>query len=217
MTTYDNLRKMMLRLLKDPSGKTADADISLDAIQAGHKAILPWVPKFAVATLTSPNGDGLLELPADTYQVDAVQDLRTNVFLPKATLAPRLTRNTQAGIITPDWVEYPSGSISLSELVDSDVQFQVFYRAYWGVPTSGSEAGYIIEAPGISHTGIVFYACSHVLIPRAVSSSGIRQFNTRVDSGNPEDNPMEQSSDYFRRLFYLEMKMMPTYTKGVQV
>jgi hypothetical protein len=60
---------------------------------------------------------------------------------------------------------------------------------------------------------MVYYTASHCLLPRSVNSAQIRQFNQRVDSGNPEHNPLKAESEWLLQRFYAEMKLMPSYVR----
>jgi hypothetical protein len=211
MTTYGELRLQVQRLLNDVKDVDVrqydDADI-YDGLSAAHRAILPWVPKQLVSTITSGSDGVTHTLPGGIYRIDAVLDKDTDIVIPKGALYPSAYRgNSVAG--QNSWVDYPTGYLSL--LYENTNGVTVYYQGYWNMPTtSGSGADdFVLEVPDVALAGIVFYACSVCLIPRAVTSASIRQFNVKIDSGDPTDNPLQELSDYFLKRFMQEMKMMP--------
>lgn len=211
MTTYQDLVTRVLRVLDDVDQAKFDDDIVFDGLLAAHDAILPWVPRFAKATITS-GSDGLCLLPSDCYLVDAVQTAADGVFLPKDILSP----NTVRGQFTTanNWSDYPRGYVSLSYISTTGISINVFYRAYWDKPSTSSDTAHIIEVPPHAHNGMVYYAGAHCLIPEAVSSANLNQFKMRPEQGTPVDNAIEGMSNLFLNRFYAEMKMMPPFVRG---
>jgi len=211
MTTYNDLVGKVLRLLKDPDQATYDEDIVYDAITAAHRAILPWVPKLQVAELTAGSDGDTFTLPSDVYEVQAVQTLSDYLFISKATLGSGTARgNSQAD---NDWIEAPNGTLSLSVALSEGDLLNIYYLAYWSEPPGTGSSSFVIEVPREAHNGMVYYAVSHCLLTAALDAASIGQFKTRVDSGNPEHNPLKEMSTFYRRLFETEMKLMPPYAK----
>jgi hypothetical protein len=210
MTTYDEIHQRILRALNDASGKTYDDSLVYDGIVAAHDAILPWVPKQAMSILTTGSDGISIILPSDLYEVMALFYPTAGVFIPRANLVA-FTRRSQD--YANDWIEYPSGQLTLSVEIDQSEELKLYYLAYWPAPANESDTSYVIQVPREAHQGMIYYACSHCLVPRAVNSASIRQFNQRVDSGNPEDNPLKAESEWMLNRFFQEMKLMPPYVK----
>lgn len=213
--TYSTLVSRVYRLLGDSNQNQFADDLIYDGILGSHQAILPWVPKFAVVTLSSGSSLSNLTLPSDCYQVDTLQEVDTGKFIPKSTLAPQTYRNV-GDYADYDWVIYPSGYLNMSRELDEGEEFKLYYRAFWSMPTSESDLTFVIEVPQHAHAGMLYWAVSHVLLSKAQQASNLGQFRTRVDSGTPEDNPWDLLSDVFLKRFYQEMKLMPPYTKVSQ-
>jgi hypothetical protein len=207
---YADFVLRVLRLIDDPDQNLTDDTLVWVGVVGAHDAILPWVPKLSQTTISSGSDGLLFALPADLYQIQAVQLVETGVFLPKANILPNSARGNTA---KNDWLDYPTGYISLSNALVEDAEIMVFYLAHWGKPENEQDTDFMIEVPPYAHQGLIYYAGSHCLTPRAVTSASIRQFNQRIDSGNPEDNPLKIESRNLRDLFYQEMKMMPPYAK----
>lgn len=213
-TSFGDFSARVLRLLKDPQGNQHGVDLIYDGLVAAQAAILPWVPKMATSVLAIGVDGRLLTLPADLYAIQAVQEVASGVFLPKATMIPK-TAQTQGSTLT-DWLNYPDGYINIFPEQDEGDTFNLFYIAYWANPEDSADTYFELECPSVCHQALVYYAASHCLIPRAASAAGIRQYNQRVDSGTPEDNPLKDMIEYLRNLFFQEMKLMPPYAKAQQ-
>jgi len=214
MTTYVDLHDRLLRLLDDPSGSDYDDDLIYDAYVGAHVAILPWVPKYKVSTITAGSDGDTFQLPSDVYSIQSVQVVEDGTFLARANMVPSYQRNVDSSIDN-NWIEYPSGYLSLNEALDEGDSLNVYYLAYWSLPSAASDFEFVIEVPQMAHQGMLFYAASHTLYPTTVGTASIRRWNLRVDSGNPEDNPIEIISNIYLKRFHEEMKMMPPYVKAI--
>lgn len=208
MTTYTQIRDSVLRLLGDAAGATYDDELLYDGVCEAHEAILRWVPKPSVALISSSGSDGYFELPSDVYEIISIMDTSNYQILQRANLISKTTRGDLPANMYNDWLEFPFGYISLSNEVDDD-QIKVFYYATWNKPANFSDYSFVIEVPSYAHRGLLFYAASYILMPEAKSSAGIRQYNLRIDSGTPEDNPVRDVSLLYLNRFYNEMKLMP--------
>lgn len=212
MATYDQLSQRVYRLLNDVAQATYEDVLVYDGIAAAHDAILTWVPRLAVATVTSGSDGVTLVLPSDLYAVQAVQRMENGEFLRKATMAAGTMRNSDA-IQVVDWIEYPTGYISLGADVGEGEEFKLHYLALWDIPASEADLDFVITPPRYALQGMVYYAGAFCILPSGVSSAQLRQFNLRVDSGTPVDNPLKDMADQLLQRFYQEMKIMPPYTK----
>jgi hypothetical protein len=215
MTTFSDLRLRILRMLNDPDGEGNTDALIMDAINAAFDAILPWTPKTATSQITGDGSAVEFALPADCYEVEALVVNDTGEHLPRAILAPGQTRGTYTPN-TNDFLEYPSGSITLSKNLDTDEIYDLFYLAHWTKIANSDGWDSIIEVPSRAETGIVLYASAYLLLPQGVSAAEIRQFNTRVDSGTPEQNPMQKTALWMIELFQREMNRHPKHQKAVR-
>lgn len=213
MTTFGELKNRVLRLLSDPSGAGYSDDLILDAISAAHDGILPWVPKTGSTTLTGDGVTAAFSLPSNFYAVEAIVDDSTGELLPQSVLTPgRYFGDSTTN--TNDWILNPSGQITFSKEISSGCTYTLMYLATWSKPVSGSPTDLVLEPPASAIVGMSLYAAAYALLPSAVSASEVRQFNTRVDSGNPEHNPMQRAADYLMKLFANEMNRHPKYQRA---
>lgn len=212
MTTYADLVNRVLRTLKDVDQAKFDDDLIFDGLTAAHDAILPWVPNYGKVTVTTGSVGDLFELPSDCYIVDAVQLLTTGEFIPKNMFYAHSVRGQYA--TNNDWSEYPHGYISLAVALEEEDTFNVYYRAFWDKPSNSSDTAHVITVPAYAHSGLVYYASSHCLIPESYSTANLNQFKMRPEQGTPVDNPIEVMSNFLMNRFYNEMKMMPPFVKA---
>jgi len=210
MTTFAELQNRVARLVSDPDGTTYGDEIYLDAIQAAHDAVLPWIPNYCSVLIPASSGSGgAYPLPDNVYDIQAVR-IGTGKYISKATLASGTNRPTS--LTACDWIETPKGYLNISangENVTEDIL--VNYLGHWAKPTKAAD---IIQVPQYGHMGLVYYSASIVVTPVVVDISTLGPFKIRVESGTPEDNPMMRTSEWFRNLFLQEMKMMPPYQKA---
>ena len=213
-TVYGEFVEAIYRQLSDPDQEdpSFSEDVVYDAVVAAHDAILPWVPNFNEVELTTGSDPDLFELPDDVYELQAVQLVDDNKkFIPQATLAAGTARgNTLA---ENDWTESPRGYLSLANDLTEGDTIKVYYLARWPVPTSSSDTSFELVVPRHAWQGIIYYALSVILSPKIMDTATLGTFKSKVDSGNPEHNPLKDNANWFRSLFLQEMKMMPPYQK----
>jgi len=209
MATYEELQLRVYQLLGDELQQGTSEELYLDAIQAAHDAILPWIPK--TATDTVDKGSGVYTLPTDCYTVEAVVVDSTGEILPNALLSPGTYRGANISG-TNDWIEYPYGSLSFSK--ERGETYTLFYLATWTKPDESTQPTDPIEPPDHAVIGMALYAAAYAMLPQSVGSSEIRQFNQRIDSGNPEHNPLQKSATFFLSLFRDEMNRHPKYHRA---
>lgn len=214
MTEYSEISARVLRLLDDPTGAQHGVDVVYDGFIAAQKAILPWVPKMARSVLTIGADGYTLTLPADLYAIQSVQEVDTGEFIPRSTMIPK-TAQPQGSTLT-EWMNYPIGYIRVFPEKDEGEEFVLYYIAYWNAPEDSTDTYFELECPSVCHQALIYYTAAHCLTPRAVGAAGIRQYNLKVDSGTPEDNPLKDAIEYLRNLFFQEMKLMPPYMKAPQ-
>ena len=181
----------------------------MDGINAGCKAILPWCSKRAVETITVTSGS-LIELPSDVYLVDALYSSQDSIWLKRFSIKGGVNIST----MHPAWYEYPTGKITLTLDTYDGLPVDVHYLTCWNeIETTGSPTTEM-DTPSFTDLAVVYYAVSYCLASAATQTSQLRQFNTKVDSGNPEDNPLKEMSALMMQRFLNEVKLMPTIERA---
>lgn len=207
MTTLGDLRGQVLRVLGDLDGVSYSKELTTDAIIAAHKAILPWVPKVALGTVTGDGTDDYA-VPEDLYEIEAIVDQATGEILPQAILRPGLFRGESLTALN-DWIEYPEGFLTFSKALETGTNYDLFYLAYWVTPEEDDSEDFELTVPASVLTGMGIYSAAYCLLPEAIGTAEIRQFATDPDRGHPEHNPLQKSVDFLLRLFNNEMNRLP--------
>ena len=212
MTTYADVVYRLDRIIAGVETQVED-ELKHDAICAALDAILPWHGKRSIQDIS---GDGELssfDLASDLYEIDAVQLNSTGEFLPSAMLSSGLFRgdNSAGG---NDWIEYPSGVLSLSKVLGSADSLTVYYRAHWDKPTSKDDTTFVFTTPEYLDKPLIYYASAYCISPQAITTATVRQYATKIDSGTPIHNPLADSAVFLLRLFHDLMNSYPKQITG---
>jgi hypothetical protein len=213
---FSDLKRKVLRALSDEpetegsgdtplGGNTYSAALLEDAIHAALDAITVRIWKPSIFTV-----DGGLEeedLPDDLLDVEAVYDETAGIAIPKLSLKVGESITSSLGNA---WTMYPSKKLTfINELGTSGAT--VYYSALWAKPSSDSEE---IEAPMMTLTCLILYAVSYCLLVDAVASGNLANYKTKVDSGQPTDNPAKEMGTYILKRFEVELQRLPMLIKG---
>lgn len=219
-TTLQEAKAILIRLLDDVEvidqylpyeGEEYKANLLKDSIHAALDAITVRLWKPAILEITTSTEEAVAEsnsydLPTGLIEVEAVYDEHLTSFIPKIDML------VGENILDPTgnaWYLYPDGRITFVTAVSDSMK--VFYSSLWSKPVNDEDA---LEPPGISLTPIILYAASYCMLPSSVTSSNIRQYNTKVDSGRPVDNPRAEQSNFFLRRFEIALQQIPKMQKG---
>lgn len=212
MATLGYLQQRILRLLDDMAGASYSDDAQLEAIENAYIAILPWCPKPSKDVFTGDGTKTEFALPTDLYEIQAVIVQETGEILPQAVFQPGGYHGAEIDS-TNDWLEYPSGSLTFSKVLNSGEVYELWYSAYWTAPTGMADDKVVLEPPNMVMTGLAFYSAAFLLMPGAIGSAEIRQWNINVDSGNPEHNPVRDAVTYMLNMFHQEMNRVPKFQR----
>lgn len=211
MSKYIDVHQRLRTFLKGSSGTYPD-QILLDGINSATVAILPWLPKEMTANGIIVTSGSLIKLPDDVYYVDAVYSVTGEQWLKHWSINPGAT-SARGTVVVPQWVEYPEGYLTLS-CDYSDNTVNVFYHGLWTAATTTGSATENMDTPSFADLAIIYYAASYVLNSSAVSSAQLRQFNTKIDSGQPVDNPLKDMVNLLMQRFMNEVKLFPAFERA---
>jgi len=213
MTTYGDLRDSALRIIGNPEGEGIDSGLILDAIRAAHDAILPWLPKMKSTSITGDGTTSVFDLPDDFYAVEAVVMNVTGEIIGQAIFSPM----SYWGIYiaeTNRWILLPTNQISFAKVPATAEIIDLYYCATWPKPISTVREGDALEPPTYYDYALALYAAAYLLMPDAMGIAGIGSYKTRVDSGNPEHNPVEKAITFLMNLFNQEMNRHPKHQRA---
>jgi len=214
---FGDLKRKVIRILADDivepdygetvGGTVYSADTLKDAICAALDAITVRIWKSQTEDIDG--GESEYDAPDDAIGIEGIYDKTVGSFLPMMGL--RANKNTLVGVETNAWIDYPEGTIAFVNILGTDGA-KIYYSASWTKPVDDDDA---LEPPESTVTALVLFAASYCLLNKATGSANIRQFDTKVDSGQPTDNPLKDMSDFFLRRFELELQRIPTRQKGI--
>jgi len=218
MTTYAELKRDILRLLgedeesgSDPvAGEGVSAALLQDAVHAALEAITTRVwkrSKTTILTTTDPAVEDTYQftLPTDLLDIEAVYYHSVGQFIPQLDMK---VGNQFASGAGQAWILYPEGQITFTN--EPDASLDIYYSALFTLPTDDDD---VLDCPRAALTAVAYFAASYCRIPDASSAASIRQYNTKVDSGQPTDNPVAEYSDWLLKRYEAELQRLPMMKK----
>lgn len=212
MTTVLDLKGKILRLLSEESnglsplgGTQTTSDMLLDGINAALDAITARAWKASTYTIAEVCSSHTM--PTDMIDIEAVYEATRGILLPRVSMRAGDFFNDPNGNA---WISYPAGSISFMNDLDAS-GVTVYYSASWPVVTSDTDT---LTCPSYCITPLSLYAASHCLVNMAVAAGVIGQYKTKVDSGQPVDNPLLDLSTFLLRRFEYTLQQIPPMQKG---
>lgn len=189
-------RNYLERLLDD--AQLTDITRVIDATNAALNALVVYEPKLSVAHI---EGDGELAsfpLPDDFYWYSGffkADGSRIEVLWPA---------NSDYLLPTGEYIAlmYPSGQVTFTPRLSAGEHLTLYYYARWAKVTDENS---VIEPPAHWLNALAYYATAELLIADALIAAGVRQYNTRIDSGNPEHNPVHKQVLAMRAMFMEEV------------
>lgn len=214
MTTYAEIKRHALLLLGDTiidgpplEGTDFPQAIADFAAESAMDAILPKVWKPVTDTILS--GAVLHAFPDDMYEVQGILDVSAGEFVPSLILSSDADYGT--GTTGNSWVLYPDNKITFTNELGTEGG-TLYYAARWGFPADDSA---VFEPPEYANIATVLYMASHMLLSAASSAGSLAQYKAKMDSGDPEDNPLQRLSNMFLKRFDVEMNRLPMMAKGI--
>lgn len=206
--TFGALSDRISRLIGDDA---VGDELMAESISAAFDAILPWMPKLTSVALATDGALTVFTLPTDFYDIESLLDESTGGPLPRANIG--IGGYFGSSVLDNNWLLYPSGSISLSKAVSTELT--LYYIAHYDKPDGLTSADEVMEIPDKAEIGVAFYAGSYLMLPDIMSIAELRQFNTKVDSGNPEHSPRKAAAEYLLKLFADEMNRHPSHQRVI--
>lgn len=204
---FNELTLLVENILSSSIGNSNVSELIFDGLISGHNAILPWVPNYKETTISGSDGRKFT-LPDDVYSVEGVYDPTTTIIYEQASLS----KGNAWGLSTSNdiyWYPIPTGYISLNRTLTSGTELGIIYRGMWNVPSSISDTDFVVTVPKFAIFGVALFAASYVVAVLSGDTSALRQYNSRIDSGTPTDNPVQNTSEFFMKRFIAEMGRMP--------
>jgi len=149
------------------------------------------------ATVTNT---GSLLMPSDYLQMHGVRAVGEGLLMIRYPSIPDDDDDALG------WYEFPSGTL---HFVNFTGEVQVFYYSYYPQIIDPEDKNLIIPIPAWSVKGVLLLSSAYMQFPKVISDSTLNQFNTGLDSGNPEDIPLILAIKFLRDQYEEEMRHWP--------
>jgi len=210
--------KLELGRLLDDSGVNPTWTDAL-RMDAYNRALEALAYHTACATATGWTADGGNTISRPPNAVDGVEYVyiwdETNevwwkpIRFRPGQVAPDPTPSSDG--VDRTYYEWPRETITLSSIPAVDTEFIINYFSYYPeVLVDSSE----VIVPRWSREAVLCYAAAYCMNPSATSASKIRQYNQKVDSGNPEQNPFERRIKAYLDRWYSILQSHPPQDKA---
>lgn len=159
------------------------------------------------------DGDGStveFDLPEDFLKAYAVYWNDEEMFLEPKDYKPGIKWDWEA---TDDTVRpygfnlWPVNKLTVFHAPESATGNLKLY--YWGMYSDILGDTQILEPPVWAHEALMYYTIALSLVPDMQDTAAIRQWNTRVESGRPVDNPLLQSFDKIMHSYHEALSLWP--------
>jgi hypothetical protein len=188
------------------AGNIYSAAALLDACCAALDAITVRVWKQSIHEIEETGTE--FDLPIDLIEIEGVYDNENEMLVPQLPFVQGHSLTVES---VNAWIPYPYGCITFMNELNEDGAL-IYYSANWAYPEEDED---VLEPPEIASTALCFYAASYLLLSQAATTGSIRQFNQKVDSGAPTDNPVKDMSTYFLNRYETELRQLPQRQKGI--
>lgn len=214
----------LIRILKSVATSESDADLRMDGFNAALEDFSAHTAKRAKTEFTGDGSTIAFNLPSDFLATpDAIQGVRiasgqslgeTEGWLEEQIFVPgeNYSQWTDSSGIPSLFFIWPNDKINILPVMASGTKVEMYYHAAWGEVTAGTS---VIDAPRWALRLLNFYAAAYCIAPSGIKSAKIRQFNQKLDSGNPEDNPINEQADYYLKWYRTELAKYPPQRDGI--
>jgi hypothetical protein len=205
--TWAALKVGIARKLKDPSYRKYEEGLLMDA---ANDALVAFASSHTGAASTfGITGDG------ETYEFDLPSDIiedegtglhavhwKDNQWLEEVEYFPGMewastTRSTTSSPVA--YILWPQGKISFSRVPVSGQVVTLYYVAYY---PRIEDDDTVITIPRWAEEPIKLYSAASAIEPASVKTGNLRQYGTRRDSGDPEDNPLLRLAEHYMQRYY---------------
>lgn len=194
-------------LLKDEPGTDQRVSNNQLVIYA-RWAMSELAQHTAVATLQTYNCDGVVKafaLPGN--MVDSIEksglvgyETESRVeYLPVFRRLPEITWPSDVSREIKAYWEWPSGTLTLGFTPENGDKILLNYFRIWNSPVLDAD---VLEIPQWMELPFAYIVAALAMEPIGAQSANIRQWNRRMDSGQPEHNPAQKQAAWFIQQAY---------------
>lgn len=218
---WSKIKNRCLRILQDTARETqvswsdddmrdyANAALTDLSVHTAQKKIWETVLETPSTVVELP-GD-ILELGPVSIQVQGLywQFLTPVTWKPGETLPTPYTFSLSVN----GYYEWPEGTVNFLYLIPAGQKLRFQYFAYWAEIEADDDV--IPFRERWLEEALYWNVLSRAVTKTAIQAANLRQYNIKVDSGEPEDNPMLKMSHYFYRKYLEVLADNPSNAKAV--
>ena len=191
---WGDLKIIIGRKVNDP-GATKYAASLLDNFNAAQRILAATHTGLTLASDYTGDGETTqFPLPSNcvSNRIHGVYDVTEDIWLTKVFFYP-------GQALDEGYYVWPDGMINFSPAIADDSVYRLHYVAYYPEMT-GDDSEIVI--PNWAIEAAVLYTAGRTLEDYGSQMAILGQFRTRVDSGNPEDQPVLTLSRRYIEQFY---------------
>lgn len=214
--TWATLKAQIQRKLDDTAGKKFDPDTLL--VDCVNDALAAFAATHTgVASNYEITGDGttyVFDLPSDIVDEEGSKVVavhwKQSVWLTELEYWPGRAWPSTSATTTSNplgYVLWPTGKIRFSRIPVTSQVVTLHYVGHYPTVTGDSS---VITVPRWAREAIKYHACASALDGQSIKASTLGQYKSRMEAGDPEDNPVLQQARYFMRRYYDILAAHPT-------
>lgn len=214
MIKWNVLRQYILSsVLKDAEGATySNADLLVYA----RWACVEISMHMAEMTTYQWECNGVTNaFPLPDNMVDSVEKsglvylIKNNTvqYLDAIHLLPGVSWPLVSSTTVQGYWEWPSGVLTLGFVPLSGQKIGIQYFKIWDAPVRDESE---LNFPQFCEHAFAYFVAAYAMDAESTQSSSIRQWNTKRDSGSPEDNPLQRQSEYFLKHAFRLLSKIPS-------
>ena len=205
MVAWGTLKALVLQLL-DESRITPTPDRSVEVngalrLFANHTAV-----QGVYETTAETVNDYVVTMPGDFMQINGVYVPSSGHYLEQFGVLPGGSYDSIG------WFEWPKGTLRVIGPAE-DLGIAVMYYGYYPevtdeeVDLDGDPVS--IPIPNWAIYPVACLAAYYAHIPESVARSDLSQWNTKIDQGNPEHNPLMKQALFLWDRYFAEISKWP--------
>ena len=194
---WSELKVQIGRKINDPQVTKFGASIMDNANDALRLFASTHTGVASVSTITGDGETTQFPLPSNAIdsgenQVYGVYNVSGDKWLTEISFLPN--KELQVG-----YYIWPTGYINFNPYITTDYVYRVYYIAYYDPIVNDAS---VINVPQWAIEAIKMYAAGRTLEDQASVMALLGQFRTRVDSGNPEQQPILRLAESYIQQFW---------------
>jgi hypothetical protein len=203
---WGSLKIVIGRKVNDPTA-TKYAGSLLDNANAALRLLA--TVHTGLASVSDYTGDGettQFPLPGNCVEdrIHGVYNVTNDTWLTRVSFFP-------GSPLDEGYYVWPNGYINFSPYIVDTYIYRLHYVAYFPELVDDLSVLYV---PNWAVEAVTLYTAGRVLEDYASQMAVLSQFKTRVDSGNPEDQPILQLSKHYIEQFYELVNQHPVPQYG---